>query len=1371
MTDLPPPTTSRWQPLRLGLIDLFHYDDEQFWFRDGRLLLRGNNGTGKSKVLALTLPFLLDGSLSPRRVEPDADPKKRMEWNLLLGGAHPHSERLGYAWVEFGRLDAQGAELTLTLGCGLKAAAGRGIVRHWFFTTSQRVGADLRLVDDSGVVLARDRLGVALEGHGRLHDRQEEYRRSVDEQLFGLGERRYAALVDLLIQLRQPQLSKRPDERALSMALSESLAPLDQAVIADVAESFRALEEDREQLAEVEATHRAARDFLGHYRAYASVASRRAARGPREAQSHYEHLGRELIAVEAQVSEAEVRLRALAAAASQVEDQQADARAEDRALRAGPEMRSAEAIEAAVHQLAERRETEQTTADDATTARDAAASAHSAVTRLRIEHDADEKRASEQGQAALQASQPAGLRSQHDVALASDRDTDRVVKRRRDQVQVVLQLTVAADDAAQVATRSQEQVDRIDARVAGLHEVAGTAERHTDEAVELFGSAVHAYVDGLALLVLGDPFTVAQQARSWGHSIERACPVEHSVSTALTRVVQQITAELSGTQQSRDSVADELRQREVELGRLRAGRHQVPAPPPTRDPEARRDQPGAPLWQLVDFASDVAADSRAGIEAALEGAGILDAWVRPDGTVVGVRNGDVVLSVNDDTAPVEPNLAGVLVSAVDPEDDGARQVGAGVIAAVLSRIGLTDDSPAGVRVDVDGRFALGSAHGAWHTDRARFIGAGAREASRRERMAVLEQEIEQLVKQLEQLDGHVAELTARIGAAEAEARRYPRAEQETVTRAHVRAAATAEALATERQQLHVAHQNRDQAYRERDEHRTELVRTAQELAAPTTTAELHEVRQALGVYNGALQVLRERVTTAQRSLGALRDAESRLDRCESEREERARRADRARRETAAAAHHVDTLRQTVGQEVEALMRRLEALAARVSNLELRREDLRTQRETALQNKATAEGRAGELRRQRELAGGHRDEVVEVLRRFVETGLVAVALPDLDPPDTAAGWNVTAAISLARSIDAELGTVSTEDEVWDRVQQRVSRELSDLSDQMSRHGHSAVAVQREEGLGVRVQYHGEELDLPALDARLDSDLAVRRQLLSAKEREILENHLVTEVAGQLSDLLGRAQVQVDDLNRELATRRTSTGMQLRVQWRRRADAPEGLEVARGLLLRSDAAWTEVDRSSVGTFLQHEIKRVRAADPSASWTEHLEQALDYRGWHEFAIERHQQGQWQPATGPASGGERVLTVSIPLFAAASSHYNSAPNPHAPRLVLLDEAFAGVDDDARAKCLGMLATFDLDVVMTSEREWGCYPQVPGLAIAQLSRVEGIDAVHVTRWQWDGRDRSRAADPDRATWAGTTSQPPVDVGPSLFDGAPGDGD
>ena len=70
----PTPTRTRWQPLCLGLVDLFHYDAEEFWFRDGHLLLRGNNGTGKSKVLALTLPFLFDAQLNASRIEPDSDP-------------------------------------------------------------------------------------------------------------------------------------------------------------------------------------------------------------------------------------------------------------------------------------------------------------------------------------------------------------------------------------------------------------------------------------------------------------------------------------------------------------------------------------------------------------------------------------------------------------------------------------------------------------------------------------------------------------------------------------------------------------------------------------------------------------------------------------------------------------------------------------------------------------------------------------------------------------------------------------------------------------------------------------------------------------------------------------------------------------------------------------------------------------------------------------------------------------------------------------------------------------------------------------------------------------------------------------------------
>ncbi len=177
MSGTPVPTSERWKPLRAGLVDMFYYDAEEFRFHDGRLLLRGNNGTGKSKVLALTLPFLLDGELSPHRVEPDGDRQKRMEWNLLLGGKHPHPERLGYTWLEFGRRHPDGTAEYRTLGCGLKAVKDRGIVRHWFFVTTRRVGADLSLVSETGVSLTREKLREAVDGHGIVYDRASDYRR------------------------------------------------------------------------------------------------------------------------------------------------------------------------------------------------------------------------------------------------------------------------------------------------------------------------------------------------------------------------------------------------------------------------------------------------------------------------------------------------------------------------------------------------------------------------------------------------------------------------------------------------------------------------------------------------------------------------------------------------------------------------------------------------------------------------------------------------------------------------------------------------------------------------------------------------------------------------------------------------------------------------------------------------------------------------------------------------------------------------------------------------------------------------------------------------------------------------------------------
>ncbi|MGH8720812.1 MAG: TIGR02680 family protein, partial [Burkholderiales bacterium] len=246
---LPEPERERWQPLRLGLVELYHYDVEEFRFRDGHLLLRGNNGTGKSKVLSLTLPFLLDAYASPTRVEPDGDRNKRMEWNLLMGGRY--DRRTGYTWIEFGRRDAAGNPHMLTLGCGLRAVAGKTGVDSWFFVTDQRVARDLWLTTPERTALSRERLIEAIGARGQVFKTAQDYRRAVDERMFRLGGERYAALVDTLIQLRQPQLSRQPNEQRLSAALTEALAPLDRAALENVAEAMGQLEDLRRELEEL----------------------------------------------------------------------------------------------------------------------------------------------------------------------------------------------------------------------------------------------------------------------------------------------------------------------------------------------------------------------------------------------------------------------------------------------------------------------------------------------------------------------------------------------------------------------------------------------------------------------------------------------------------------------------------------------------------------------------------------------------------------------------------------------------------------------------------------------------------------------------------------------------------------------------------------------------------------------------------------------------------------------------------------------------------------------------------------------------------------------------------------------------------------
>jgi hypothetical protein len=301
----------RFRPARAGVINVWDYVDEEFAFADGRLALRGHNGSGKTKALEVLFPFVLDGVADSRRLDPFSGENRTMKSNLLYRG---QEAEYGYVWMEFALLPggddpsgpfrapppaspspftadlrpavAAGAGFagphgvddatehppeprtaTVTLVIGLRAHRSRDGVRTSFFITERRLGVDFGLLSADSRPLTERQLRTVLEP-GAWHKTATEYRDAIDARLFGLGRERYTQLLDLLLALRRPLLAKDLDPAKVSDTLTSGLSPVDDDLVQQAARDFENLAAVQKLFDDLTAANAAVQDFLTHYTAY-----------------------------------------------------------------------------------------------------------------------------------------------------------------------------------------------------------------------------------------------------------------------------------------------------------------------------------------------------------------------------------------------------------------------------------------------------------------------------------------------------------------------------------------------------------------------------------------------------------------------------------------------------------------------------------------------------------------------------------------------------------------------------------------------------------------------------------------------------------------------------------------------------------------------------------------------------------------------------------------------------------------------------------------------------------------------------------------------------------------------------------------------
>ncbi|MGH8888085.1 MAG: hypothetical protein ACRDYX_23630, partial [Egibacteraceae bacterium] len=213
----------------------------------------------------------------------------------------------------------------------------------------------------------------------------------------------------------------------------------------------------------------------------------------------------------------------------------------------------------------------------------------------------------------------------------------------------------------------------------------------------------------------------------------------------------------------------------------------------------------------------------------------------------------------------------------------------------------------------------------------------------------------------------------------------------------------------------------------------------------------------------------------------------------------------------------DTLEASVGAEVEEVLAELAAARARVAALRVELGQTREAHAEARTALAVAEHDIASLTEALGSDARRRQAAVDALEAVAGTELLGVAHPELAAvePDS---WSVDRAVRTARRIEQLLIDVVSDDLAWQRTQRGIHGHLQTPVDTLLPHGYEPSATLVDQVLVVTVSFQGRTCSMTQLRDALADEVASRQSILDAREREVLENHLIGEVSAHLHDLL-------------------------------------------------------------------------------------------------------------------------------------------------------------------------------------------------------------------------------------------------------------
>lgn len=1339
---------TNWIMNRMGFVNFWLYDEEVFHFANGRLLLRGSNASGKSITTQSFIPFILDGNRSPERLDPFGSRDRKMDYYLLGNGERDDST--GYLFMEF--VNQESGQYK-TIGIGLRAQKGKNM-SFWGFNikSGKRIGFDFNLYKEVGkqkIPMTRQELKNVLADGGDIVENQGEYKKMVNDYLFKFPKiEYYEQFVNLLIKVRAPKLSKDVKPTMVYSILNESLQTLSDEDLRAMVDAMEKMDDIEIRLQGMKQAYKDVNSICTEYDKYNKYMFYKKSNNYINSKDEATSYRKKLNGIEKNINEERVNLETENKYFESINMEFMQLKSEKSSLNCVDIETAAQDLETYKQQinkeqvrLKEKEKYLNEQLEKSKKSRREYDEIKNQVEDLKYEIDKKIVEIDDIDEfinftnhsiykSDISTNKDINIiekNFKHDISIYTN-----TIKDARRALKLLNEIEIKYDEAVEKTACQNAEKEKVIDQLEKSEKIENDVRDKIIEEYYIAKKNNNEFI--MDDDMLGNIVKMISEYKGSSDALkimEYKNKIYNNYNTKLEQEKHKIKTQLKSLKKERDEL-------EKELSEIK----EQGDPTPNRKAktiEARKalqklNIPFTPFYELIDFKGDLSESEKSLVEEQLIDMGILDALVVPKDYKDKISDlmkdmSDCFISINTDT-PAES------INELKLADEGS--VFSDEVEHILKHISNNMEN-SNLAICKNGMWKIGSLVGnSVVTNDARFIGVKARKENKERIIKEIENKIVCKNEEIDEQKTKLEIVQEKINLLKIEFEKLP-------------LLTDLEAAIEIRKELELSYNSVKKKLQELEDEEKEIsekfrickneaLNKCSNLPFKRTYEEYEEAVNSVIEYTEKFQNIINIVhkissleSSALSKLETIENIEESIDEISSD-------ISNIRLSISNLNSKIKGLNDYLDSpETKALAQKIKEIEAKIVNLDEEIREYIKKIEKSKNNINHLEEKLTEVRNLYEQASKKENTALKYLEEEISLGLTDNIISENIKKENINNMDIKKYESEKTSSDIIASLNKVFNQHLSSLTQYAPRTEGKFED-----GDYDFIRSRQ---CIIFTWQGKELSPGLFKKELAESIENIEMLIMEKDRELFENILSDTLSKKLYVTIQESRKWVQDMNRLMKNIDTSMDLKFSLSWKGKPIQSENemnVDELEKMLFKDKKLLTREDIERLSTHFRNKIntgkKLAIENEDIINYTELVRNALDYRQWFEFGL-HFQRGDLPKKEltnnefNKFSGGEKAMAMYVPLFAAISAQYQKS-SPDCPRIIALDEAFAGVDEKNISSMFKLVEDLNFCYIMNSQALWGCYETVTELKIAELQRPMNSDVVTVIFYDWNGTER-----------------------------------